>query len=341
MIRTRGRPGRIQTPCLLLLAIMAATIIVPALDAGPQVQRYLSLTGTPSPLVLGAVSQPGIFDSAAVLAAHLATNCAHKGVIISTSGLQSAGGQSIPPDRILVRMPDTGFYAPMTNPLMVSPAAGPAVCDFQLQFRVEALPTDQPGTYSGTFQLFILCAPEWPDVPGSVIQVSLEVETYGGYELQGGKGYVHLGRWFDATDEVLTLRPTGSFTANAAMYVGLNLSNIGGPGQEPVERDGQGRPTGRILGAMIGTKDVLGRSITNEAFDVMVRLSWDGGTTCNPPNYFGASPDGFISKTLWWLIGDGVPGRYNWVWDVRLIPGAAQADGNYFFSAEIMMAPRL
>jgi hypothetical protein len=178
-------------------------------------------------------------------------------------------------------------------------------------------------------------------VPGPTVQVSLEVEMYGAYEIQGNKCYVHLGRPFEVAAEVLRLRPTGSFTSTTGMYMGLNLSGVGKPGQDPIERDVHGNPTGRILGAMAGTKDVLGRSIADEAFDVMVLMSWNGGASYNPPSYFGASPDGLVTRTLWWLIGEGVPGQYPLGWDIRLLPDMAQADGNYCFGAEIVLAPRL
>jgi len=338
------RTCRASRTAWVLSAAAVAALALPTIrtvDAGPQIQRYISLTAKPNPLALGTVSEPGTHDVANALDVHFTANCSHGDMLISTAGLQSGSGDLIPPERIFVRLPGTGNYVAMSSPVSVSLPAGPVIHDFELRFRVQVEPTDPAGTYSGAFQTLVDGGTGWPDVPGSGVLASLEIEMYCGYTIQGGKGYVHLGRPFEASQEDLTLRPTGSLVSSGSMYIGLNLSGVGAPGEDPIEKDGNGDPTGRVLGAMEGTVDVMGRSIADEEFDVAVLLSWDGGNTHHAPDYFGTSPDGAVSGALWWLVGSGAPGQYDLSWEVRLLPGVGQADGNYDFQSEIVVTPRL
>ncbi|MCG3178537.1 MAG: hypothetical protein BIFFINMI_00865 [Phycisphaerae bacterium] len=345
MRRAGGRSSR--SPALWRLGVAASAIAVwlavglPQLAAGPQIGRFISLTASPNPLDLGAISQPGAFDSSAVLTAHFVANCSHGNLVVSCGDLVSATGSVIPADRLYLRLPDTGNYVPMTAAVQVALPAGPAVLDLALRFRVQTLGSEPAGTYTGTLQTRVVGGPDGPDVAGPSIPVSVAIETYCSYSISGNKCYVHLGQPFQATADVLTLRPAGTLATSAGMYIGLDLSGVGTPGHEPVERDTLGRPTGRIVGAMAGTKDVLGRSIAGESFDARALLSCNGGGTFNPPDSFGASPDGSVSRSLWWLVGGGAPGQYPMVWDIRLLPEAAQADGNYSFEAAIVVAPQL
>ncbi len=325
----------LTTAAAILLALAGDS------DALPRVRRYIGLTASPMPLDLGTVSAPGTYDSAAVLSMHLAANCNHGGTIISTSGLQREGGGQIPPERIHVRLPDTGQYVSLVNPVAVAPAAAPGLQDFQLRFRLLTEPADPAGTYTGTFSFITEGGAGWPAVPGPSIPVTLELEIAAGYELVGGKCYFHIGNIFTAAEQDLTIHATGSLTTNAGMFIGLNLSAMGHISDASLERNGSGHLTGRIMGGMIGTIDVLGRNISEERIDISILLSWDGGGTHRPPDYFGSSPDGNVHRTVWWLVNEGNPGIYALDWKVRLFPQQAQADGNYYFESELVVAPVL
>jgi len=171
------------------------------------------------------------------------------------------------------------------------------------------------------------------------IDVEADIEIYCSMT-SNSSYYFHVGNLGTVTEEDLTAYPTGTLSTNAGMYVGLKLSAMGNINQNSFETDGAGL-TGRIFDAMVGTVDVLGRDISDEAFDLKILLSWDGGNTYNRPVYYGASPDGYIDDTLWWLINNAVPGEYDLKWKINLLPEAYQADGNYHFVSEIVAAPFL
>jgi hypothetical protein len=329
-----------RATCLLLATAVLLIVALEMSQALPRVRRYIELTATPTALDLGQVPKPGTYDSPAVLSLHLAANCNHGNVVISATQFESAEGGVIPPSRILVKLPDTGQFVPMNYPIPVAPPAGPGVCDFQLSFRVATLQTDPAGTYTGTFQLTTLGVESFPGVPGPAVPCTLELELFTSYALLGGKCYVHIGNVFEATEEDLTVHPTGTLTTNAGMYIGLNLSAMSNITQASFETSGGGL-TGRIFRAMVGTVDVLGRDISNEAIDLRILLSWNAGGSYAPPDYYGYSPDGNISKTLWWLVNGGNPNNYDLDWEIRLLPEPAQADGNYYLECEVVVAPLL
>jgi len=333
---------RVARLALATAAVLAALAALPQqASALPRVQPYVQLSVTPQSLDLGTVPQPGAFDSPAELTVHIAANCNHGGVVISTTGLLTSEGEAIPPERIFVRTQQGGSYVPMTNPVPVIAPAGPGVVEVKVSVRIQTSSSDPAGTYVGKFQSVSPGGTRGPDIHTPDVSVSLNLEMYCGYEIRDSQCYVHLGNVFVAELDDLTLRVAGTLNANMGMYVGLNLSGLGSPWHQPVERDSQGNPTGRILGAMHGTVDVLGRDISQETFDVHVAMSWNGGASFSPPEYFGTAPDGSVANSLWWLVGDGSPGRYDMAWDVRLLPGNAQADGNYRFVPELVVTPRL
>jgi len=326
----------------LLAGALAALLVGPPTpsQALPHLERYVELTASPIPLDLGAVGRPGTYDSTAVMSLHLAANCAHGGVVISTTGCQLDPDHVIPPERIFVKVPATGDYVALTHPVHVTPPAGPGIHDFQLSFRVQTEPTDRAGLYRGSFDLITEGARGAPAVPGPAVRYTLELQVYTAYTLEGGKCYFHLGNIYSAGEEDLTIHPAGSFTSNAPVYVGLNLSAMPNIDSGSFETGGGGGLTGRIFGGMIGTIDIAGRDISDESMDLRILLSWDGEPH-KPPEYYGYSPDGNVPDTLWWLVSDGEPGTYTLDWEIRLLPEPDQADGNYYLESEIVVAPVL
>lgn len=144
---------------LRLWAMLAATVIVLSLAAEalalPRVRQYVGVTVTPLHLDLGSVPQPGTYDSPASLSVHVAANCNHGAVLVSASPLTKPGGASIPANRVFVKQPATGDYVPLNNPVPVTAPTGPGIFDVVLNFRVETVLEDPPGSYTGT--LVITC----------------------------------------------------------------------------------------------------------------------------------------------------------------------------------------
>jgi hypothetical protein len=161
------------------------------------------------------------------------------------------------------------------------------------------------------------------------------------YVHEGSRHYFHIGNVFSASEADLTSQSTALLSSNAGMYVGLNVSAMSHLSAASFEKDGGGNLTGRIFDAVIGTTDVLGRSIDDQTIDLTVLLSWDGGGSHHPPDHFGDSPDGLVQDTVWWLINGGAPGNYSLEWMMRLLPTGGQADGNYYFESEIVISPVL
>jgi len=155
----------------------------------------------------------------------------------------------------------------------------------------------------------------------------------------GLKIYFHIGNVYDARqnpEQNLTAFVTGSLTSNHGMFVGLCFTGTG-KGPSSFEMDG-GAPTGRVLGAMVGSVDAGGRDTSGEGFDV--RFLFSTGSGYRPPDYYGDSPDGTIHDTLWWLVGSE-GGTFNLSWEVTLYPEEHQADGNYHLDPVIVVSPTL
>ena len=117
----------------------------------PRIERYISISVTPKELDLGAVPQPGLYDSPAILTLHVEANCPHGGVVVHATPLESPESGFIPPERILVRVPETGEYVPMRDPVNITGPMGPGVFDLALNFRVVTDLDNAPGKYTGMF----------------------------------------------------------------------------------------------------------------------------------------------------------------------------------------------
>jgi len=117
----------------------------------PGIERYISVSITPKEIDLGAVPQPGLYDSPAILTLHVEANCPHGGVVVHATPLVCPKARPILPDRILVRVPETGEYVPMRDPVNITGPMGPGVFDLALNFRVVTDLDNTPGKYTGMF----------------------------------------------------------------------------------------------------------------------------------------------------------------------------------------------
>ena len=159
-MRHSGRGRSFLVACCLLatLATLAVMLCGPA-QALPRVERYVSATVSPAALDLGSVPQPGSYDSPSELKVHVTANCIHGGVVASVTPLTRTGGGSIAPERVFVKLPATGNYVPMTNPVAVTGPMNPGVFDVILKFRLETTLADVAGEYAGTITITCSAAP--------------------------------------------------------------------------------------------------------------------------------------------------------------------------------------
>jgi len=143
-----------------LIAVAAAAVLAGPAHAIPKVERYVSVTVTPATLDLGSVPQPGLYDSPSELKAHVTANCVHGGVVASMTALERAGGGgSIGPERIFLKLPATGVYVAMTDPVAVTGPMNPGVFDVVLMFRLQTTLADPAGEYAGTLTITCSAAP--------------------------------------------------------------------------------------------------------------------------------------------------------------------------------------
>jgi hypothetical protein len=337
-----GRPRVCRWASVLLAVCMILGLSTRDGQALPKVQRYVSLTATPNPLDLGTLTGVGVHTFEALLAMRLTSNCAHGGVVMVAQPLRTEGGAEIPLSALFVQLPGSSEYLPLSVPVALTAPAGPGVLDFQVGFRAVADHTIAPGSYVGTLHLVTEgIAGGGPAVPGPVVEVHLNVDLHAMMFHMRTRSYVHLGNPYQASEEDLTLRATTVLSANTGMLVGLNLAQMGQLSAASVELDSGNRPTGRVLGSLQGTRDVLGRDISDESFDLRVLMSWDGGNTFDRPTHCGQAPDGHVAEAIWWRVGEGVPGLYPLVWQIQLLPTPHQADGTYYFTSEVVIAPEM
>lgn len=171
----------------------------------------------------------------------------------------------------------------------------------------------------------------------SVLDVEADIEMYYSEEFSNNKIYFHLGNIYTATVADKTAYVNGRFTSNNGMYIGICFDGTG-KGEADMLKDG-GNYTGEVQDAMVGTIDVLGRSISTEAFNVLFLL--DAGAGWTTPVAYGEGASGTITDTLWWLVNGGAAGSYNVTWLVRMLPAVNQPDGNYNLEPVVVVAPTL
>jgi len=157
----RTRSGRALARRLCLVAaIVAVAAGAPMAHALPRVTRYVQVSASPANLDLGNVPHPGTYDSAAKLKVHVVANCVHGGIAASVTALaRTGGGGSIGPERIFVKVPATGNYVAMKNPVPLTGPMNPGVFDVILKFRVKTELQDPVGTYTGTMTITYAPAP--------------------------------------------------------------------------------------------------------------------------------------------------------------------------------------
>jgi len=169
--------------------------------------------------------------------------------------------------------------------------------------------------------------------------IEADIEMYCYEEIRNHKIYFHIGDLSTATADDLTAHIDGHIETNNGQYVGLMI----GPDKTLEEVDGT--YTGRIIDAMVGTRDTwrdMPEKDKDEGkFDVVITLNDFSGSGWRGPDNYGEGAHATIHDTLWWLIRDGNPGSFDYQWKVRLDPDTYQADGNYHFDPTVVVAPVL
>lgn len=117
----------------------------------PSGQPYVSMSIAPGELDLGSIPQPGSYDFPATLTLHITANCPYH-VEVSLEPFIRAGGGSMPLERTSVRT-----VGPISSPVG-TPIAGEDV-DVELNFDIETMFQDLPGTYRGTITFTIMEGP--------------------------------------------------------------------------------------------------------------------------------------------------------------------------------------
>ncbi len=107
----------------------------------------------------GSVVFPSVlFMSSASLTVKVESNCLHGPIVASITKLKHPRSGSISPERISIKAPTTNGYVPMAEPVVISrPEIGSH--DIELDFRLEILPHDRAGKYTGTITFTIMPPP--------------------------------------------------------------------------------------------------------------------------------------------------------------------------------------
>ena len=175
----------------------------------------------------------------------------------------------------------------------------------------------------------------------SQIDVECDIELYWAETIENNKIYFHIGNPFTATTTDKTAYVDGTYAANHLEYVGISFDNTSKE-ESDFEGDGSGGYTGVVLDGMVGTIDNHNTDISSESFDIRFQLSMNGGAYI-PPTSFGAGAHNTIPSSLWWSpTATGMTlGTGTMSWQVRIYPGADQADGNYNLDPVMVVAPVL
>ena len=152
---------------LLTAVVMFGVAGIAQADSGPFVSisamsnslEFGKATFVAPVLGPGAVLFPSIYRlSSASLTVKVESNCLHGPIIASITALKRPRGASIPPERISVKSPITNGYVTMAKPVVISnPEIGSH--DIELDFRLEASPSDRAGRYTGTITFTIMPPP--------------------------------------------------------------------------------------------------------------------------------------------------------------------------------------
>lgn len=141
------------TLCALCCVLAAGGILA----SGPQrpppmlgIEPYVSVSVSTTDLHLGTIQQPGPYDSPATLTVQVEANIPHGGLMAQAGPLQGPKGWLIPPERLFVRIPETGQYVSMKGPVDITGPMGPGRFEFPVMFRMQTDWGDPAGTYTGT-----------------------------------------------------------------------------------------------------------------------------------------------------------------------------------------------
>ncbi|MGB2937904.1 MAG: hypothetical protein WBD05_06865, partial [Phycisphaerae bacterium] len=75
----------------------------------------------------------------------------HGGIIAAATPLKLSEGIEIPLERFFVKIPATGLFVPMVQPVLIAGPMNPGVFDLVLKFRLETILLEDPaGNYTGT-----------------------------------------------------------------------------------------------------------------------------------------------------------------------------------------------
>ena len=135
--------------CAILLALFGTTGIIQADEP------FVRISTTPESFNLGTFSfwEDGI--SPAVLTVKVESNCLHGPVVASISPLKRAGGNTITPDRVLVKTSTTGGFVSMAKPVAIS-GTTEGSHDIKMNFKIKTDIMDYAGRYSGTLAFTIM-----------------------------------------------------------------------------------------------------------------------------------------------------------------------------------------
>ena len=171
-----------------------------------------------------------------------------------------------------------------------------------------------------------------------ILDVEADIEMYYTETVSNNKVYFHIGNLYSLTTAQRTAYVSGSYTSNNGMWIGISFDGTTKV-EADFEKDGSGDFTGVILDGMQSDYDTW-RAQDNQ-MDVEIKLSWDGGTTWNPPGAYGDGSHSTIHDTLWWLVDGGAAGTHNYSWRIRLLPDTDQPDGDYYLDPVLVSAPIL
>lgn len=175
------RPARTLAHRLCLAAAIVALsgiAVMQSVQARPRIAPHVNVSASAESLNLGNALEPGLYHSPAELIIRVAANISYGSVVISATPFQSAEGDVIPPDRILVKLPVTGQFLPLTNPVPISQPVGPGIRELPLMFRIQTEPTDPAGTYTGTFGFLTEPGNIYPGAPGPSVPCTVVLDPH-------------------------------------------------------------------------------------------------------------------------------------------------------------------
>ena len=139
-----------------ILAVASIGLATVAQAVQPAGQKpYVHVSPSPHSLDLGTAAGPGFYDIPKALTLKIDSNCLHGPIMISATDLKGRFGESIPPERFLVRSSATWGFVPMKRPVAVSKTRSGSH-DIVLDFQVETGARDMAGQYQGALTVTVM-----------------------------------------------------------------------------------------------------------------------------------------------------------------------------------------